>query len=73
MKSPPRNAEGRMAAASGGKAELLGNRKSSADADAPQFRGRRAFIVWAVSCGFVKPERLTEEIVAELEREMATS
>ena len=33
------------------------------------FRSRRAFLVWAVACGFVKPDRLTERIVDDLERE----
>jgi hypothetical protein len=51
------------------------NRNPSADTGAaqavraslPQFTSRRRFIVWATMCGYVKPERLTERIVAELE------
>ena len=30
---------------------------------------RRRFIVWAVLCGFAKPERLTEAVVREIEAE----
>ena len=45
-------------------------RKFTVDAAAPQFASRRAFIVWALSCGFVKPERLTESVLADLEREV---
>lgn len=49
----------------------VGNAKNSMSADAePEHRGdRRRFLVWAVLCGFAKPERLTERIVAELEEE----
>ena len=33
---------------------------------------RRRFLCWAVMCGFAKPERLTERIVAEIESEAAS-
>jgi len=33
----------------------------------PQFRNRRAFVVWAVRHGFAPPERLTERILAEIQ------
>jgi hypothetical protein len=32
-------------------------------------RDRRRFLVWAVLSGFAPPERMTERIVAEIERE----
>ena len=32
-------------------------------------KSRRRFVVWAVLCGFAKPERLTETVLAELEQE----
>jgi hypothetical protein len=43
---------------------------SAPDPDAaaqPQFRNRRAFVVWAVQHGFAPPQRLTECILAEIE------
>jgi hypothetical protein len=33
----------------------------------PQFRNRRAFLVWALMCGYTKPERVVERVIAELE------
>ena len=36
----------------------------------PEHRGdRRRFLMWALMAGFVKPERVTERVVAELQRE----
>jgi hypothetical protein len=40
--------------------------KSTAN-DEPEHRGdRRRFLIWACMAGFVKPERVTERIVAEV-------
>ena len=33
---------------------------------------RRRFIAWDVMCGFANPERLTERIVAEVDRDALT-
>ena len=36
--------------------------------EAPEHRcDRRRFLVWALMAGYVKPERMTERIVAEIE------
>jgi hypothetical protein len=43
-----------------------------ADADPPQFRNRRAFLIWACMIGVVPPERVVERVVAEVESEVAT-
>jgi hypothetical protein len=32
----------------------------------PQFRNPRAFLIWALMCGYTKPERVVERVVAEL-------
>lgn len=38
----------------------------------PEHRNdRRRFLVWAVMLGVVKPERMTERVVAEIDREPA--
>jgi hypothetical protein len=41
----------------------------SGRADLPQFRNRRAFLIWALMAGYTKPERVVERVVAELEEE----
>lgn len=36
--------------------------------EAPEYHcSRRRFLVWAVMAGYVKPERMTERVVAEIE------
>lgn len=35
----------------------------------PQFRNRRAFLIWALMIGAVPPQRVVERIVAEVEGE----
>lgn len=56
-----------------GKAEDQTQAKSTTSATdraaLPQFTDRRRFLIWALMAGYVKPERLTERIVAELEEE----
>lgn len=37
--------------------------------EAPLPRTRRAFLVWAVLAGLAKPERLTEAVLRDVERE----
>jgi len=40
--------------------------------DEPEHRNdRRRFLIWSCMLGVVRPERVTERIVAELEREAA--
>jgi hypothetical protein len=41
--------------------------------DLPQFSSRRRFIVWAISAGLCSERRLTEAIIAEVEREDAAA
>jgi hypothetical protein len=36
----------------------------------PQFRNRRAFLIWALMAGYTKPERVVERVVAELKQEI---
>lgn len=39
-----------------------------ADVEPPEHRGeRRAFLIWCLMVGAVKPERVVERIVAEVE------
>jgi hypothetical protein len=38
-----------------------------ANADLPQFRSRRAFLIWSLMVGAVPPQRVVERVVAELE------
>ena len=52
----------------GAEAQQVSERSADATA-APQFRNRRVFVVWAVRHGFAPPERLTECILGEIERE----
>ena len=47
----------------------LESNAQSSRATLPQFRNRRAFLIWALMCGYTKPERVVERVVAELEDE----
>lgn len=55
---------GREGDSPGGRIEA--NRSGKSSTLQPQFLGREAFAVWAVSAGFAVPERLVEMILADL-------
>ena len=64
----PRNAEARVAA--GSSADTGRQTSTQNTTEASEHRNeRRRFLVWAVLCGFASPDRLTERIVDEIERE----
>jgi hypothetical protein len=69
MKGPPRNGSAVARAGNDG-ADSTRQRQPSnltADAGLPQFRDRRAFLIWACMIGVVPPERVVERVVAEIE------
>ena len=66
MRRPDVKRAARVAPETAREAVLQGEAK---DSTGPVFRNRRTFLCWAVACGFVKPERLTERILADIERE----
>jgi hypothetical protein len=67
----PENAKARVAAGSGGDKGQERYPDVIADPTLPQFRNRRAFVVWCVSFGFVDHSRLTEAVLSDLESEAA--